>query len=843
MKRILFFLAFFLSLAASAQTNKTDVRAARIIADQVFVPPLIDTILIPVRVGQMCVRPQDTTYWVGIKTTAGGKHWIPFKEWIGVIGGGSGSGITQLGNTGNLWNIRINDSTYAFDTATANAFYRSLFVPSSRTITINGTTKDLATNQTWTISGSGQPSRFDSSYTPLGGNRGSEYITKSVRFRVNNVTISPTQFGDSAAFWNFTVPTIYIDSFYRIPGKDSVFARYADGSVKAWKDSVGAGGGGGTPAIGDAITSATAGSVLFAGTGGRLQQKNTNFYYDSTNSRLGISTNGMNAFSGSSLPQAPFHIVESNSWQPRGAMIDNYGNFINGGGIMLRHARGTFASPATVLNGDNLGYIAFNGHNGTAFTSIASGHTAVFQAQSYSDFSSGVYATGFKFETTDSSNNITARVRITPSGRMSIGADFNPESGSSLDVYGNVTIRDGKLRHRTILSSNMDYYADFNPFLNVSTTQLNGGIVVYKSANNAWGIDMGHNSTTNKYRTRVFANASGDIALSSSTSATSQSSFTDWLVVNGTTGNTGIGVLDPLGKLHLAAGTTTTPPVLLTSGTPTTTPVAGAIQYNSGLFIIDSSTSKRDTIATRSWVRANASSGGGGTVYVDSVSSNITGDSLIVYKNGVRSAYLYPSGSSVGWGLNGNAMAGGWTEGNFIGLTNNRSLLIRTNNILRARIDSAGAAGIFRLYPATRTDSYLDFGTSSNNWTLASGGILFQTSSATSVVSNGVNTATFYNGGFTVGSVNGASGTRLQIDNASSTISAIRLTGTTKKTTAADGDITRDTNGLYYGKSTTWNEILMTALVSNVSPTAPNRTVAIVVGGETIYLHGKTTND
>ena len=38
--------------------------------------------------------------------------------------------------------------------------------------------------------------------------------------------------------------------------------------------------------------------------------------------------------------------------------------------------------------------------------------------------------------------------------------------------------------------------------------------------------------------------------------------------------------------------------------------------------------------------------GGGGTVYVDSVSNNAGGDSLIVYKNGVRRAYAYPSGTS-----------------------------------------------------------------------------------------------------------------------------------------------------------------------------------------------------
>ena len=43
-------------------------------------------------------------------------------------------------------------------------------------------------------------------------------------------------------------------------------------------------------AIGDNITSATEGSVLFAGAGGVLQQDNSNFFWDDTNNRLGIGT-------------------------------------------------------------------------------------------------------------------------------------------------------------------------------------------------------------------------------------------------------------------------------------------------------------------------------------------------------------------------------------------------------------------------------------------------------------------------------------------------------------------------------------------------------------------------
>lgn len=101
--------------------------------------------------------------------------------------------------------------------------------------------------------------------------------------------------------------------------------------------------------------------------------------------------------------------------------------------------------------------------------------------------------------------------------------------------------------------------------------------------------------------------------------------------------NVGIGGLtSPTAYLHLSAGTATasTAPLKFTSGTPTTTPEAGSVQYNSGLWIIDSSNSVRDTIATRSWARINIT----GTSYTFSTgltntSGTITND-LITGKSG-----------------------------------------------------------------------------------------------------------------------------------------------------------------------------------------------------------------
>jgi hypothetical protein len=68
-------------------------------------------------------------------------------------------------------------------------------------------------------------------------------------------------------------------SLIKLGGTSSQYLM-ADGSVTT-----------GSMAIGGTITSATAGSVLFAGTSGVLAQKNANFFWDNTNNRLGINTN------------------------------------------------------------------------------------------------------------------------------------------------------------------------------------------------------------------------------------------------------------------------------------------------------------------------------------------------------------------------------------------------------------------------------------------------------------------------------------------------------------------------------------------------------------------------
>jgi lysophospholipase L1-like esterase len=84
----------------------------------------------------------------------------------------------------------------------------------------------------------------------------------------------------------------------------------------------------------------------------------------------------------------------------------------------------------------------------------------------------------------------------------------------------------------------------------LSTTNLNPGVKVFGGVNatNVFGMDVGYNSTSSRYRTRVFAENGADISFAThpaGTAPTAQSSFTDDVVIRGDTGAVGIGTSAP----------------------------------------------------------------------------------------------------------------------------------------------------------------------------------------------------------------------------------------------------------------------------------------------------------
>lgn len=116
------------------------------------------------------------------------------------------------------------------------------------------------------------------------------------------------------------------------------------------------GSGGGTvpgPMIGG-----TDGSVLFIHPNDIVAQNNANFYWDPINLRLGIQTN---------TPTTEFQVVSTISTEPRGIMSSQFSTDASAARIFLQKARGTVASPTTIVTGDGLGRIRFSGYDGTSY--------------------------------------------------------------------------------------------------------------------------------------------------------------------------------------------------------------------------------------------------------------------------------------------------------------------------------------------------------------------------------------------------------------------------------------------------------------------------------------------
>jgi hypothetical protein len=241
---------------------------------------------------------------------------------------------------------------------------------------------------------------------------------------------------------------------YQTDGTEGLYEKTAS----AWR--IINGGGGGSMAIGGAITSATAGSVLFAGTSGVLQQDNANLFWDDTNNRLGIGT---------ATPSATFHSVGSvtaSSANARGnylqptliasansdvlVALDIAPTFTIGGfsaispcGLRLQSSTTNLFEGILIRNTLNStlnqSRIKFDNENTIL---PASGGVIFFTGNSYTGFPANSF--GFWNHTSNGiialATNNTERLRLTAAGRLLIGT--TSESTFILDVNGTARVSD-----------------------------------------------------------------------------------------------------------------------------------------------------------------------------------------------------------------------------------------------------------------------------------------------------------------------------------------------------------------------------------------------------------------
>ena len=140
------------------------------------------------------------------------------------------------------------------------------------------------------------------------------------------------------------------------------------------------------------LSTMTAGSVLFAGTGGLVSQDNSNFFWDDTNNRLGIGT---------ATPATRLEIVENTTEATNvPSVITLYANFTGGAG-----AAGI---------GSRIAFGAETGTNGTFDVAAAVGGILT-------DVTAGAVDGAVVFFTRQTSGVFTERVRINAVGNMGIG--------------------------------------------------------------------------------------------------------------------------------------------------------------------------------------------------------------------------------------------------------------------------------------------------------------------------------------------------------------------------------------------------------------------------------------
>jgi hypothetical protein len=139
---------------------------------------------------------------------------------------------------------------------------------------------------------------------------------------------------------------------------------------------------GGGIAIGDTITGATAGSVLFAGTAGVLAQENGDFFWDNTNKFLGIGT---------ALPECGLHVVTSGSSNIKGIMNMHFdSNAANQAKFIGARARGSKGSPSAIQADDAITSLSGRGYKTDTWSNTVGGFY-IYASQNWTNSVTGTY--------------------------------------------------------------------------------------------------------------------------------------------------------------------------------------------------------------------------------------------------------------------------------------------------------------------------------------------------------------------------------------------------------------------------------------------------------------------
>ncbi len=204
--------------------------------------------------------------------------------------------------------------------------------------------------------------------------------------------------------------------------------------------------------VNDVTTNATMFPVWVTANSGNLPLKvsSTLFQFNPSTGNMNLS-GGLILGSTAQAPATMLQVIDTGTGTPRGIMHDQYNTGTNSAQINTRKARGTFASPTTIVTGDILGRHLFWGYDGSNFIEsgnirfTSSGTIAATRVPSQFEVWTSTDATPSvltKQLTIDNTGLATLTGSANAAGYQTATTAFNAQTGTS---YTLLTSDNGKI--------------------------------------------------------------------------------------------------------------------------------------------------------------------------------------------------------------------------------------------------------------------------------------------------------------------------------------------------------------------------------------------------------------
>jgi hypothetical protein len=170
-----------------------------------------------------------------------------------------------------------------------------------------------------------------------------------------------------------------------------------------------------------------------------------------------------------SAPGAKFHVVETGTSTPRGTILDQYSTGVNSSQANMRKARGTYASPTTIVTGDIISNLNSWAHDGASFL-----NTSAIRVTSVGTIGTGRTPSKMEFYTmTDVATGVlTLALTLDQSQKATFGNSiFTPDGTSSLPAYSFVSSTSSGMSWLASSSRVLISVSGTN-VLNLSTTEV-----------------------------------------------------------------------------------------------------------------------------------------------------------------------------------------------------------------------------------------------------------------------------------------------------------------------------------------------------------------------------------